>query len=140
MLESFRGRVVTKGQLVEVYFNLHRKMWSIRDARSKLVLGHTDNLLILSDVSFVVNEGGRQRVLRERKKNVHAFARGRFFSTLNIGGMVTDQTYTKVSYNPFKAGTFVNALTDSAIPDTMQFDWAYLINKSVYAKNTEGTR
>lgn len=131
-IESYKGREVESGQLVDVYFNLHRKMWSIRDAATKLVLGHTDDLLVLGNVQFIVNEAGRQRVIREQKKNVHAFARGNFCYLMPVGMMILDQQFTKISYNPYKAGTFVKSLTNESVPSTMFFDRAYLINKSVY--------
>jgi hypothetical protein len=32
--------------------------------------------ILLRDVTFVVREAGRQKVLREKRKNVHAFVKG----------------------------------------------------------------
>ena len=60
---------------VEVYFNLHKHVFSVRSARSGRVILHTDRVHIRNP-EFVVRQGGRQRVLKERKKNVHAFVRG----------------------------------------------------------------
>ena len=102
---SFKGRMVAFMQEVEVYRNLHRNCWSIRDAKSKLVLGYADDVT-LSDAYFVVNESGRQRVLRDKKKNVHAFVRGRILFT------DVPCTGTKVTYNPYKFGSFVTVHDD----------------------------
>jgi hypothetical protein len=55
---------------VEVYFNLHKKLFSVRQGGR--VLFHTPCILIHGP-RFVVQEGGRQRVIREGRKNVHAF-------------------------------------------------------------------
>lgn len=102
----FKGRTVHALQEVEVYRNLHRDCWSIRDAKTKLVLGYAKELG-LHDASFIVNESGRQRVLKEKKKNVHAFVRGYIiFAKVPVKG-------TKVVYNPYKFKHFVTVHPDS---------------------------
>ena len=62
-----------------IYRNLHKGKWSIRsldrDDTYGRVIGHASILLML-DCSFTVSEAGRQRVLREKQKNVHAGVRG----------------------------------------------------------------
>lgn len=63
----------------DIYKNLHKNRFSIRilegPAKGK-VIAHCSKVLV-EDVDFVVSEAGRQKVLREKKKNVHAFVRGR---------------------------------------------------------------
>lgn len=54
---------------VFAYRNLRRKCWSIR-LRGRVV-GHA-NRVVLRDCELRVSEAGRQRVLRDRQKNVHA--------------------------------------------------------------------
>jgi hypothetical protein len=54
-------------QRVMVYFNLHRGLWSIKSLKTKLVIGHS-NTIILRDVEPKVSEAGRQRVIKEKKK------------------------------------------------------------------------
>lgn len=66
---------------VEVYFNLHRKMWSVRDAKTKLVLLHA-GAVVLKDAKSKVSQAGRERVLRERRKNVHAYLVGEYVFSL----------------------------------------------------------
>lgn len=94
---------------VEVYFNLHKKTFSVRSARSGRVLLHTDEVHI-DNPTFVVRKAGRERVLREGKKNVHAFVRGDItvFNDFNPDRL----DYTLVSYNPYKFDTFVD-VTDT---------------------------
>lgn len=58
--------------------------------------------LVLEDVKFVVRPGGRERVLRERKRAVHAFARGRPVENCSERGPCA----VRVSYNPYQAGHF----------------------------------
>jgi hypothetical protein len=90
---------------VEVYFNLHKYIWSVRSARTGRVLLHTDKVHI-KDPEFVVRKAGRERVLREGKKNVHAFVRGEatYFDDFDPNYL----DYTLVSYNPYKFDTFVD--------------------------------
>jgi hypothetical protein len=61
---------------------------------------------MLRDVTFVVREAGRQRVLREGCKNVHAFAKG----WIILSGMGTDAAHGKlpvtISYNPHNDNRF----------------------------------
>ena len=60
----------------------------------------------IKDPEFVVRQSGRERVLREGKKNVHAFVRGE-------ATCFTDFEYEKcptldsIRYNPYKYAGFV---------------------------------
>tara|TARA_R110001632_G_scaffold32084_2_gene83380 strand:+ start:1165 stop:1434 length:270 start_codon:yes stop_codon:yes gene_type:complete len=65
------------------------------------------------DPVFVVRKAGRERVLRERKKNVHAFVRGKLMYYDVIVG--TPELYTDVTYNPYKYSSFVNKHTEEAV-------------------------
>jgi len=99
---------------VEVYFNLHKRVFSVRSCKTGRVVHHTKNVHI-RDPQFVVREGGRQRVLRERKKNVHAFVRG--YATYFEDGTQAEYNYglalferptlDTIGYNPFKYDSFV---------------------------------
>ena len=63
---------------VKVYFNLHKKLFSVvaleGDKKGK-VIKHTDSI-DLSMPIFRVQKAGRERVLKEKKKNVHAYVTG----------------------------------------------------------------
>ena len=90
---------------VEVYFNLHKHTWSVRSARSGRVILHTDRVHV-DKPTFVVRKAGRERVLREGKKNVHAFVRG---DITVFDDFDPDRNgYSLVSYNPYKHDTFVD--------------------------------
>lgn len=86
---------------VRVYFNLHKRLFSVQDAKTRRVVQHRFNL-VLEDARFIVSERGRQRVLRDRRKNVHAFVEGYIKPEVPRG-----RKWRKVSYNPYKAGHFV---------------------------------
>ena len=115
---------------VFVYFNLHRKCWSIKAlegaARGRVVAHATS--VRLDCVEFRVSEAGRQRVIREQRKNVHAGAVGVLAS---FGGMWTDaalafdasglvspaEAYTgsvppegatRITYSPYRGPSFFN--------------------------------
>ena len=63
---------------VFVYFNLHKKVWSVKALEGPnkgKVIEHTTNINI-ANAKFKVSEAGRQRVLKEKKKNVHAGVTG----------------------------------------------------------------
>lgn len=95
---------------VEVYFNLHKKTFSVRSAKSGKVLLHTDEVHI-ENPEFVVRQSGRERVLREGKKNVHAFVRGdaTFFRYTNRPMLDT------LTYNPYKYVSFVDKQTEEPV-------------------------
>jgi len=93
------------------YFNLHKQVWSVRamEGPSKgLVIAHREYVSLL-DVTAKISEAGRQRVIREGKKNVHA----------GLVGLWNDETITpqqlgayvgsyQIHYNPYKYKTFVH--------------------------------
>lgn len=97
MIKPFKGRRVQVGEEVFAYRNLHRDEWSVQV--DGLIVGHADELVI-ENPKFVVREGGRQRVIREGRKNVHAGIRG----ILSDGRLEAPEG--RVSYNPYRAGHF----------------------------------
>ena len=88
---------------VEVYRNLHKNCWSIRQ-RGKVVL-HTD-YIVLKDCNFVVHEKGRQKVLATKRKNVHAFVRGYVIHPSQSAFHQENVEYTDLTYNPYKMDSF----------------------------------
>jgi len=98
---------------VEVYFNLPRKIWSVRDLSTGLVVDHVDEITI-QDPVFVVQPAGRAKVLREGRKNVHAVVRGERIERPQVdasGGV-------PVYYNPYKCCTACGTLELCAGLDT----------------------
>lgn len=75
--EAYKGRKLDPRKPVEVYRNLHREgVWySVRQGGR--VVAHTRGIL-LSPARFVVRQAGRERAIREGRRNVHAWVRGRF--------------------------------------------------------------
>lgn len=113
---------------VFVYFNLHKLLWSVRalEGPSKgRVIEHAREVYLVG-CHFRVSEAGRQRVLRERRKNVHAGVVGR----LAGAAPVTAREGTRVSYNPYNHPTFVRA--GSAEP-VHRADAVFLCERAAYA-------
>jgi hypothetical protein len=93
-----------------VYWNLHKKCYSVR-FRGR-VIHHLDRLIGVN-ATFRVSQVGRQRVLREQSKNVHAFVvcDDIVFWQERWPNDITDNLYgrpNKVTYNPYENATFVD--------------------------------
>lgn len=98
----------TRTMKVRVYFNLHKRTFSIQDYKSRIVLAHRD-FIYLTDVEFKVYESGRQRVLRENKKNVHAFVIGELSPWDGLKTTLPEYSrMTRIWYNPYKHEQFVD--------------------------------
>lgn len=96
------------GQRVRVYFNLHNRLFSLQ--HKGRVVAHVPEVA-LKDVNFKVRESGRQRVLRDQRKNVHAFVDGTFTHSPDRAALLPQV----VSYNPYKYDSFVRAHDKSPI-------------------------
>lgn len=86
---------------VEVYYNLHKKCLSIRH-KGKVIRHRKD--VYLTGVVFRVQPAGRARVIREKRKNVHAFVCGWMHGAWSVP---YDFQSKKVIYDPYKYETFV---------------------------------
>lgn len=99
---------------VFVYYNINLSkklktpLFSVKDIKSGLVIGH-DNKLMLKDAEFKVSESGRQRVIKTKRKNVHA----------GVVGYLTHETPKElgitITYNPYKHSSFVNKNTEESV-------------------------
>lgn len=99
------------GKKVFVYFNLHKKVWSVKDHKTGKVIAHAKKVSV-DNPTFKVSEAGRQRVLAEKKKNVHAGVVG----SLNAHhDDFSGEGRKRVSYNPYKAGHFYESGTDNPV-------------------------
>ena len=89
-----------------VYYNLHKKCYSVRE--QGLVADHVDSI-VLKDCRFNVAPAGQAKVRRTGVKNVHA----------TVSGIIRSQMekyfeeygdFESITYNPFKYDTFVRLL------------------------------
>jgi hypothetical protein len=100
------------GQKVRIYRNLNNGRMSIqsKSSGSWKVVGHVLNA-VLQDMTFYVSESGRQRVIRDGCKNVHAWGEGILL------GQIDESVYAPVdlSYNPYVNQSFIERGTEHAI-------------------------
>jgi hypothetical protein len=95
-------RKITPGEKVRVYRNLNNGMISVMDTKGQ-VIAHVAQIALIN-AKFVVRQAGRERVLKNKKKNVHAFVVGNFWFKHNkVFNLLGDI----VKYNPYKYSSFV---------------------------------
>ena len=79
----------------------------------------------IENPEYVVREKGRQKVLEEGRKNVHAFVRGTL-SDIDIFNQECLSMPKEVTYNPYKYDSFVDGSTYQPVKKSK---WARLIKK-----------
>ncbi|HFK1543388.1 TPA: hypothetical protein ACGXM3_005210 [Bacillus cereus] len=117
MLTYFKNRVIEESQKVNCFWNLHLNVFSLEGrtmengAKKNLVLAHGNNIILLN-VKFTVRESGRQKVLREQKKNVHAFVKGNFMGIAGYNEkLILGAGMREAYYNPYKQDSFTDKET-----------------------------
>lgn len=119
---------------VRVYYNLHKACWSIKAMEGPLkgrVVAHAAGVALM-DARTVVSQAGRERVIREGKKNVHAFIEGQVtavqglelrysypldvYETSNVEAFtdLSGGEWREVKYNPYKTDHFYLADTEDS--------------------------
>jgi len=122
------GCTVIDGVSVQVYRNLHVRPgvgWSVREARSRIVVAVVDEAL-LAGADFHVGALGRARVLREKRKNVHAWIAGRLVTPAEIPGNVF---WEPVLYDPYRHETFVRPWDAAPV---LRADWAKVCREGAF--------
>jgi hypothetical protein len=122
-MEIYKNRTLDHTKPVQVYKNLHKNMWSVRQ-QGKIV-AHTDTIL-LKDCEYRVGEKGRQRVIESKSKNVHAYITGFVVDEIPDETYVDDDDchyYRIVTYNPYKLPYFHDSKDKIPVYNS---DWASL--------------
>ena len=102
---------IDESRKVFIYKNLHKDCWSVK--QDGLVKMHTHDLSLF-DCSFRVNAKGREKVLEERRKNVHAGISGYIDLDWNEENVSREGQKTQLAmYNPYKYKSFVRVDDDS---------------------------
>lgn len=117
---------------VDVYWNLHRHTFSVRSRESRLVVHHTD-AIVLTGATFRVSTAGRLRVLSEGRKNVHAFVGGAWDGGLTAASLTG--RLEQVTYNPYKLETFVRKASGEPI---FEAPFVLLSHRKVWVPTCEG--
>lgn len=88
---------------VDVYWNIHRRVYSVRSRRSGRIIEHMQALTLQGPIRLVVNPGGLAAVLASGRKNVHAFLRS---DSYRPGASCADGL-RGLTYNPRREGAWV---------------------------------
>jgi hypothetical protein len=84
-----------------IYRNLHTGGFSIKH---RGIVVKRDNFFIAENVMFKVNESGRQRVIKEKRKNVHAYTVcDKYIPARNKNSV---DKLPIITYNPYKSAKF----------------------------------
>lgn len=122
------------GKKVMVYYNLHKHTFSVT-YKSKVII-HADYVK-LGDVEFRVRQGGRERVVREKSKNVHSFVIGTLmdYCEFPCKNLPEEPNNNIVTYNPYKYDSFVYKGTDEPIYGASEVEMINLKNKIFIIKD-----
>ena len=130
----------------KVYFNLHKKLWSMKSMDSGPDYGRVKEhaeVVHLFNVVPKVSDAGRERVRREGKKNVHAGLVGSiqcfsehkkhmdYYYRYYIDNKRSAPLWREITYNPYKHTGFVYK------DDTTPFrgaNEALLLDKRVFVR------
>jgi hypothetical protein len=93
---------MTKTDRVRVYYNIHKRCFSVQDYKTGLVIRHSHRLF-LTNAMFVVRKSGNERVRNEGKKNVHAFVNG---IVVNRFAKIDNEFCFPVRYDPYTMDYF----------------------------------
>lgn len=96
-----------------IYRNLHTGGFSVK-RKGRVVDRISEHSLSAEDVTFKVNEAGRQRVIKDKKKNVHAFI---VCDKYILYGRETVDNARIITYNPYMTSSFTcdgRAITNAA--------------------------
>jgi hypothetical protein len=123
---------------IEAYYNLHKRCLSYRESGGKV--NHA-SVVIISDATFSVQPAGREKVRREKRKNVHAYVRGlpayirpHFIPSaydVEVEGSALEclADHRKITYNPYKYESFVYADTEEPVDSA---DWVLAIGRNIF--------
>lgn len=102
------------GKKVMVYYNLHKHTFSV--TYKDRLISHSDYVK-LSDVEFRVRQGGRERVLKDKKKNVHSFVIGTLldYCKYPCENLPSEPNNNIVTYNPYKYNSYVMKDTEEPV-------------------------
>jgi hypothetical protein len=109
------------GKRVMVYYNLHKKTFSIQ--YKGLVIAHADYVK-LNNVEFRVRQGGMEKVRAEMSKNVHAFVIGDLVDFIAYPSTdIPSATSSKsITYDPYKYDTFVYRDTEEPVTSAREVE------------------
>lgn len=104
----------------KIYRNLNKDCFSIlkwNSLKKGYRLQSYEKNIVATDVEFKVSQAGRQRVLKNKQKNVHAYVCCNEFIVFNPGEIsVTPES--EIYYDPYKVDSFVIKNSGTSIEKT----------------------
>lgn len=95
-----------KSLRVFVYKNLHKDCFSVRSVETGRVIAHVASLQIRNAI-FKVSRKGRERVVSELRKNVHAGIEGEL--VIDPSDLLTEDYFPRpILYDPYRYRFFVD--------------------------------
>lgn len=135
--DNFEGLKETRPLKADVYRNLQRDCFSVRSRETENygeVIDHA-TVVFISPAEFVVQPKGRERVLEERRKNVHAFIRGRVTMNARYPDIKMSAIPMKqITYHPYERGEFYCLSNNKGIDEA---DWALVTMEGVFVSEDE---
>jgi len=121
------------GDKVMVYYNLHKHTFSI--SRNGKVIAHADYVKLI-DVEFRVRQGGREKVLKDKRKNVHSFVIGTLddYCKFPCENLPSEPNNNIVTYNPYKYNSYVIKDTEEPIYSAGEVEMINLRDKIFITK------
>ncbi len=118
---------------VMVYYNLNKHTFSV--TYKNILITHADYIK-LKDVEFRVRPGGRERVLKEKRKNVHAFVIGTLkeYCKYPCESLPNDINDDIVTYDPYKYNSYVMKDTKEPIYNSGEVEMINSRNKIFITK------
>jgi len=84
--------------MIRIYFNLHKKLFSIqKKIGGKWKVVNHGSFIRIQNAKFVVSQKGRARVLKNKRKNVHAYIEGKECDDEIENGWL----FSQIAYNPY---------------------------------------
>jgi len=128
IVEQDENNIDPIGLRVMVYYNLHKKTFSVQ-YKGRIIL-YADYVK-LGNVEFRVREGGKEKVRQEMRKNVHAFVIGDLmdYCQYPCENMPPETNDKVITYNPYKYDSFVKKDTEEPIYNANEIDMINTRNK-----------
>lgn len=112
--------------MYEIYWNLHRKMFSIRHKGRVISHAHSVNAF---DAKFVVQPAGQRRVRATGHKTIHAFVRCREIEILEAGAPPVMFLKHRVHYDP--------KINDTFVTERSPITWAHVVSLRIRNNHPE---
>ena len=127
---------IDESKPVQVYRNLHKNLMSVR--QNGIVKCHAKDV-VLENATFIVGQKGRERVLLERRKNVHAYIKGTVIDARKTDCLLPFE-WSEAYYNPYtcqhwvslddgrreiECAEFVDICSDELSPSVLMFNHGF---------------